>query len=335
MSSARLLTHLVSGAAGQDGILLTRRLLAAGHRVVACVAPGAAPSALLDGAEVVEHDVRDTDAFATLLTRTGADVVHNLAALSSVAACWEDPAASQEINQDAVLGMLDVLRGHDRAVTFVQASSADIVGAGDGPGSTVTEDTPLAPVSPYAEHKAAAHRAVRTARADGHRATNLILFGHTSVLHAPRFVLPRITTQVAQLARAGGDTVWLQAPGVRRDWGAAGDFVRAFALAASATPGDFVIGTGDLLDLREIAGWALARAGVEARVARPEDAPERPHDFDGLRADASRAAGVLGWRPAITLRAEIERMVDIELRRAGTDRTLDDVAEELDAGPRC
>ena len=111
MSSARLLTHLVTGAAGQDGILLTRRLLAAGHRVVACVAPGAAPSALLDGAEVVEHDVRDTDAFATLLTRTGADVVHNLAALSSVAASWEDPAASQEINQDAVLGMLDVLRG--------------------------------------------------------------------------------------------------------------------------------------------------------------------------------------------------------------------------------
>jgi len=311
-------THLITGASGQDGILLTRRLIGEGQHVVACIAPGTAASDLLHGAEIVEHDVRDTDAFAALLARTLPVAVHNLAALSSVAASWEDPVASTAVNYEAVAGMLDVLRVSSRPPVFVQASSADIVGRGAGPGTVVDADTPLAPLSPYAEAKAAAHRGVQAARADGISATNLILFGHTSSLHAPTFVLPRITTQAAELATSGGDTLWLHAPEIRRDWGSAADFARAFVLAVPAAPGDYVIGTGELHDLREIAGWALSRAGVTARVARPADAPERPHDVDGLRADPSHAASTLGWRPEATLRSTIEEMVDAEVRRRST-----------------
>lgn len=313
-------THLVTGAAGQDGVLLSRLLVGEGHRVLACVSPGSRNAGRLpDGVEVVEHDVRDIAAFARLVAAHRPTAVHNLAALSSVAASWDDPEASRRVNEHAVTGMLEVLASTQEPPAFVQASSADIVGRAGGPGAPVTEETPLAPVSPYGEAKAAAHRAVQAARDEGLPATNLILFGHTSELHAATFVLPRITNQAAELATTGGDTLWLFAPEVRRDWGSAADFVRAFALAAAGPAGDYVIGTGELHELREIAGWALERAQVDARVARPDDAPQRPNDVDGLRADTSRAVSRLGWTPQVALRTEIERMVDAELRRRRPD----------------
>jgi GDPmannose 4,6-dehydratase len=233
--------------------------------------------------------------------------VHNLAALSSVGLSWKDPDTTRAINQDAVLGMLDVLLEQgDEAPAFVQASSAEIFGP-VGDGARVDEQTPLNPTSPYAEAKAGAHLAVISARDAGLRASNLVLFGHTSVLHAPTFALPSITRQAAEVALGVRDAVELANPSTTRDWGAADDFVRAFALVAEGRGDDFVVATGVLHQLREVAGWALASGG-----------PGRPHDFGGLRGDPAKAAQLLGWRPTITLRAQIERMTAVEMRRQTT-----------------
>jgi GDPmannose 4,6-dehydratase len=311
-------THLITGVGGQDGVLLARQLVARGDRVTGTVPPGTeAPTpALLTDVEIVEHDARDAASFDRLLTDLRPDVVHNLAALSSVAESWEATTEAREVNQSAVEEMLDVLRARsDRAPQFVHASTSDIFGTADGPGSLVDEATRLAPLSPYGEAKAAAHLAVQRARDDGLRATNLILFGHTSVLQAAHFVLPTVASQAAEVAFGTKEAITLRDPTVRRDWGSAPDFVRAFVQAAGASAGDFVIGTGVLHSLAEIAGWALEAAGAPGDALLASGEPPRGADIDGLRADPAAAARLLHWAPAITLRAEIRHMVAVAVRR--------------------
>lgn len=327
-------THLVTGVAGQDGVLLARHLLRRGERVVGTVRDlrdQRSMACYLDGVEVVEHDVRDADGFAVLLDRYRPVAVHNLAAMSSVGASWDDVETTRSVNEVAVTDMVAVLaaRGPD-APAFVQASSSEIFGP-VATGTTVDESAQLHPVSPYAEAKAAAHRTAAAAREAGLRATNLVMFGHTSPIHAPTFVLPRIARCAAEVALGRREVVELQDPTVRRDWGAAADYVEAFALAVDAPAGDFVIGTGEVHALRDVVDWALAAAGVPGTplVATGE---ARPHDFGGVAADPAHAAAVLGWRPRTPLRRVVEQMVVADLARLGSGREQD-VAYLGEEGP--
>lgn len=308
-------THLVTGVTGQDGVLLARLLRARGERVVGLVRPGS-PSAptmapYLDGVELVECDLSSLPDVGAAVDAAEPDAIHHLAGLSSVGRSWDDPESTYAVNAGAAQVVLDV--AVERDIPLVHASSSEIVGAGDGP--LVTETTPLAPVNPYGDAKAAAHRAVDAARASGARATNLVLFGHTSPLQGPDFVLPTITRQVAEVALGRRDTVSLRDPSVARDWGAAVDVVRAFAAAVEAPPGDYVVATGELHSLGEVAAWALTAAGVPAGPPATSGEAARPHDVTGLVGDASLAALVLGWRPAAPLRAVVEQMVRVELER--------------------
>ncbi len=224
--------HLVTGAGGQDGILLARLLSSAGHRVVATTLSGERDLlSELPGVEVVALDVRDTDAYEKLIWEHRPDVVHHLAALSSVGASWDDPAGTREVNQTAVEAVLSRLDAS--GPRFVFASSSEVFG--QVASGVASPATPLAPVNPYGEAKAAAHRAVVAARGAGVAATNLILFGHTSALHDDRFVLPTIVRQAVEVARGDRDVLELRDPTIARDWGSAHDFVRAFALRRRRT----------------------------------------------------------------------------------------------------
>ena len=311
-------THLITGASGQDGIWLTRHLLGRGQRVVAGVSANTDPGRLgyLAGAEVRPLDVRDASAVRALVTETEADVVHNLAALSSVGDSWDGPDLVDEINRAAVEDLVTVLADCPREVTLVHASSAEVFGP--VAGGVVDEDTPLAPVSPYGIAKAAAHRAVAAARADGLRSTNLILFGHTSPLHAARFAIPTLVRQAAEVGLGSRDKLALRDPTTTRDWGSAADYVRAFALAAEGPAGDYVIATGRLHALAELGAWALAAAGVDDHEVTTSGAPARPGDFDRVLADPTRAATTLGWRSTIPLDSEVRRMVRVEQTRLTT-----------------
>lgn len=326
-------THLVTGVAGQDGVLLARHLRRDGERVVGTVRDDRDQRAMacyLDGVEVVEHDVCDLDGFRALLDRFHPAAVHNLAAMSSVGASWDDVETTHAVNEHAVTGMLEALLAvGDDAPAFVQASSSEIFGP-VASGTAVDETTPLHPVSPYAEAKAAAHRAVVDAREAGLHATNLVMFGHTSPVHAPTFVLPRITRMAAEVALGRRHRIELHDPTVSRDWGAAVDHVSAFALAVDAPAGDYVIGTGELHTLGEVVAWALAAAGVP-------DAPlvttgeSRPNDFGDVVADTSRATAVLGWKPRMPLRRVVEQMVTVDLARleSGADQDAAYLESEL------
>ncbi|GAA4109600.1 GDP-mannose 4,6-dehydratase [Nocardioides fonticola] len=325
------LTHLVTGVAGQDGVHLARLLHAAGHRVVGTVSDASEPETLvyLEGIELAAHDVRDSRGFARLLERVRPDVVHNLAALSSVGASWEAEELTLAVNRDAVVAMLAVLREHAErhgsAPRFLQASSSEIFGPAT-PGAVLDEDSPLAPVSPYGRAKAAAHEAVVAARASGLDAANLVLFGHTGPLHAAHFALPTTCRQAVEVAAGRRERLELRDPSVERDWGGAADFMAAWAqVALSPDPAqDVVVATGQLHRLGEVATWALAAAGAPADprligdLAGPEQVPARPHDVTGVRGDASRLAARYAWTPSRQLRAVIETMVAVEEQRLRT-----------------
>lgn len=313
-------THLITGVAGQDGVLLARLLRNRGDHAVGTILPnrGQPPLArYLAGVDLLPMDVRDRDAFADLVESLRPDVVHNLAAVSSVGDSWAEPELTEEVNHTAVCDMLDVLRsvrehtGH--APSFIQASSAEIFGPDHA--VPVDEGTPLAPASPYGVAKAGAHRAVARARDEGVAATNLVLFGHTSPLHDPRFVLRSITYQAAEVALGQRANVTLRDPSTQRDWGAAADYVRAFAAAVDGTPGDYVIATGQLHALTEVTGWALAALGPPVTPPGRSGEPVRPTDFGGVTGNSARAKEVLGWKPEIPLATVIADMARVDLRR--------------------
>ncbi|KQY56938.1 MULTISPECIES: GDP-mannose 4,6-dehydratase [unclassified Nocardioides] len=334
-------THLVTGVGGQDGILLARHLLAAGDRVIGTVTTHDDPrlAVYLPGVTLEELDVRSTASFESLVRQHRPDAVHNLAALSSVGASWDSPELTDAVNHRAVLGMLSVISSS--GMDFIQASSSEIFGPVEA--GAVTEDTPLNPVSPYGEAKTHAHVAVAEARTAGARASNLVLFGHTSPLHDAGFVLPTIARQAAEVALGRADGIALRDPSVTRDWGAAADHVRAFALAVGAPYGEYVIATGRTHRLADVAAWALEAARADPspvpddpspvpddpqnsrrvdqnsrRVVRASGEQARRNDFGGAYGDSTRAATNLGWWPTITLRETIEQMVRAELARLRT-----------------
>lgn len=305
-------THLITAVTSQDGIWLARLLASLGHRVVGTVLPGGDERLVyLPGVQVELLDVRDATAFAVVVDDVRPDVVHNLAALTSVADSWAGADDVRAVNQHAVERMLDVLLDRSRsAPRFVQASSGEVFG--DVSSQThADEETPLRPVSPYGEAKAAAHRAVQEARSSGLQATNLILFGHTSPLQPTRFAIPLVAEQAAAVALGKQDAVVLRDPSSCRDWGSAPDFVRAYAAAAEAPAGDFIVATGTLHALEEVGRWALTVAGVPDAEVRSSGAPPRPHDVAREHPVVERTARLLGWTAEVALRDEVERMVRV------------------------
>lgn len=342
--------HLVTGVTGQDGVHLARALHAAGHVVVGTWLPEHRSPHLVhlprsDRLRLAALDVRDDATFAQLLEQHRPDVVHHLAALSSVGDSWQQRDLTDEVNHRAVVRMLARLeehaQRHGRAPRLLFASSSEIFGAAV-PGALLDERSPLRPVSPYGEAKARAHEAVVAARARGLDATSLVLFGHTSPLHAPRFVLRQIVRQSAERALGRREVVAVRDPSVARDWGSAPDLMRAFVAAAAAErTEDLVVATGRAHTLGEIAEWAADAAARDAAdtsggradaalvVGGPDTA--RPRDVTGVCGDASRAEAVLGWRPTVPLRAEVERMVRVDLRRLRTGVEEDPALLDLPA----
>lgn len=337
-------THLVTGVTGQDGVHLARALLAAGEHVVGThLGPDPGPYGVyLDGVVLTPLDVRDDARFAALLEEHRPDVVHHLAALSSVGDSWTHRELTDEVDHRAVVRMLARLEAHAQrhggAPRLLLASSSEVFGEAPA-GSVLDAGAPLRPVSPYGEAKARAQEAVAQARERGLDAASLILFGHTSCLHAPRFVLRRIARLSAEVALGRAEAVTVRDPSVRRDWGSAPDLVRAFVAAAGvADLEDVVVATGVVHALGEVAGWAREAAtravgGAAGTAADTGDAglrsggeePSRPHDVTDVRGDPARAAAVLGWRPQVTLRDEIERMarVDVVRLRRGIEESVD------------
>ncbi|HEY0904796.1 MAG TPA: GDP-mannose 4,6-dehydratase [Marmoricola sp.] len=300
-------THLITGVTGQDGILLARHLSGLDGRVVGTIRPGsprarARAAVYLPGVDVVEHDIRDTDGFRTILERHAPAQVYNLAAISSVGASWERPEEAEEINGAAVAGMLDVLDDHP-AIRFLQAGSAEQ----DGPAA-----------SPYSSAKSAAQQHVTAARERGLFACVALLHIHESPVRHPGFVVRKITRAAAAIRMGVQEELTLGSLDVRRDWGAAVDTVRAFpAMLALDAPADLQVATGTIHSLHDVLDCAFAAAGLgdPDRFVRQDRGLTRPADAALLQGDPTPLREATGWEPRWTFEEMVAHMVRTDLQR--------------------
>ncbi|MEV7398338.1 GDP-mannose 4,6-dehydratase [Aeromicrobium sp. NPDC092404] len=319
-------TALVTGAGGQDGVLLARHLLAGGYRVVGTVQPGATAPMLpyLDGVQLEPHDLRDAAGLDRLLAAHEPDEVYNLAGFTSVGASWDAEELVHEVNTAAVESMLDsLLAMRDRtgaAPRFFQASSSEVFGP--RAPNPQDESTPHAPASPYAVSKSRAQQATVRARQDhGLFACVGILYNHESPLRGAGFVTRKIVRAAVEISEGRRDAISLGNLDVSRDWGAARDYVTAMHLALGHDePGDYVLATGVLRSLQDLLELAFGAVGIADPwpYVQQDPALMRKADAPGLSGDASRAREVLGWTAATSFEQLVAEMVEVELQRVRT-----------------
>lgn len=316
---------LITGVGGQDGVLLARELLAHGRTVVGTVSPGTLAghpmTPYFSGVTVLEHDVRDGAGFARLLEDHHPDDIFNLAAFSSVGLSWGESELVAETNGMAVLRMLEALRSHrDRhgeAPRFYQASTSEIFGLADE--QPQTETTPHHPRSPYAVAKSFAHHlTVNFRESYGLHTCSGILYNHESPLRGETFVTRKITRAAAEISLGLRAELTLGNLDVRRDWGAAVDFVRAMRLVLEQPePVDYVVATGIAHSLEDFLTLSFAAAGLDDpwQYVRQDPSLVRPADVVDLRGDATKAREQLDWVPQVSFEQLVEDMVRVDLLR--------------------
>jgi GDPmannose 4,6-dehydratase len=307
---------LITGAGGQDAHYLARQLLAEGVEVHA-LAHDAEPTPSLPDVELHPGDVTRADEVSALVLDLAPDELYNLAAVSSVARSWEQPALTYAVNGTGAVNLLEAVHllqqrsGH--RVRMVQASSAEIFGNPER--SPQDEDTPIRPVNPYGAAKAFAHHACRVSRARDVHAATVILYNHESPLRPRHFVTRKITSTVAAISRGEADRLVLGNLDARRDWGWAPDYVDAMVRAARADrPDDFVIATGVSHSVRDFVAAAFRQVGIDnwEQLVTTDAALTRPAEATDLVGDATRARTALGWSPGVDFHTVVQRMVEAE-----------------------
>lgn len=313
---------LVTGIAGQDGGYLAEQLVAQGRRVHGVVGPDLDGehlpqhlAALGDGLTLHRADLRELETLTALIDEVQPDWLFNLAGISSVAASWDDPVGTLDVNARPVLGMLEhLLRRQNQEASrtrFVQASSGEIF-AGAGDQTAITESSRISPVNPYGAAKALAHHAVGMYRSRGLHCSSLILFNHESPRRPPHFVTRKVTAGVAAIAAGAADRLTLGNLTVKRDWGWAPDYTRAMLLAAAADePSDYVVATGQAHSLLELVATAFAAVGIGdwEHYVVSDASLTRPADAEVLIGDPTSLRTRLGWSPTMDFRQMVAAMV--------------------------
>lgn len=308
---------LITGAAGQDGILLSQDLLASGAEVVGLVKPGTDTSFLLRYApavQVIDCDLSDSVSLRRALDDASADEIYNLGGISSIVESFNDPVGTHAVNVGAVRTILEALAenpGHGR---LVQASSGTIFEKTDV--APQNEATPRAPHSPYAKAKAEAMDLIAQYRSDhGVHASAAILYNHESPLRGSGFVTRRITEGVARIAAGQQQGLELGNLDVSRDWGWAPDYVRGMQLMMrTAEPRDYILATGLTHQLSEFLQLAFAAVGIDnwaEHVTVREDL-KRDSDPVALKGNSSAAYRDLSWQHTKSFAEMVQAMVDFD-----------------------
>ena len=293
---------LITGAAGQDGTILSHLLSRDGVQIVGLVKPGTDASALRRYApeiEIIEADLSETDELRRIAIDARPDQIFNLGGFTSPAESWEHAQETRHVNVDAVAALLDA-QAHLPGSRLFQASSASIFEGVDR--SPQTERMERLPKSPYGQSKAEAMDLVNTARDRGQFAVCGILYNHESPLRSDNFVTRKISKGVARIAAGLQEVIDLGDIEVARDWGWAPDYVRAMRLMLDADiPHDYVLATGISHRLSFFIAKAFAAVGIHDWQDKVSAHSDRKHGADtNLLVGDSRAAYLeLGWRHTI------------------------------------
>jgi GDPmannose 4,6-dehydratase len=312
---------VITGITGQDGSYLAELLLDNGYEVVGVVRRSSTPNYwriehLLDRITLRPADLLDQLSLLRLIQDVRPHEFYNLAAMSFVPASWDQPLLTGDFNAMGVTRLLEAVRQVDPAIKIYQASSSEMYGrVREVPQ---TELTPFYPRSPYGVSKVFGHYiTVNYRESYGLFAVSGILFNHESPRRGVEFVTRKVTDGVARIKLGLADHLDLGNLDAMRDWGFAGDYVRAMWLMLQQPKADdYVIATGISHSVKDLVQVAFGHAGLEwQKYVRTDPALLRPAEVDHLVGDASKAKRVLGWQPGVTFKGLIQMMVDEDLTR--------------------
>jgi GDPmannose 4,6-dehydratase len=314
-------TALITGITGQDGSYLAEHLIELGYRVAGMTRRSSTVTVeriehIIDRIELIQGDLLDQNSLASALREVEPDEVYNLAAQSFVPTSWNQPVLTGEFTALGVTRLLEAIRQVNPAIRFYQASSSEMFGA-------VTEVpqhelTRLHPRSPYGVAKVYAHWiTVNYRESYGLFAVSGILFNHESPRRGLEFVTRKVSDGVARIKLGLSYELRLGNLDATRDWGFAGDYVRAMHLMLQQEdPSDYVIATGETHSVRELCEVAFAHVGLDWQpYVKTDQALVRPAEVEALVGDASKARRELGWIPSVRFDALIRMMVDADLER--------------------
>ena len=312
---------VITGITGQDGSYLAELLLDKGYEVTGVVRRLSAANFwriehLLDRIVLRPADLLDQLSLIRVVQEVRPQEFYNLAAMSFVPASWDQPLLTGEFNSQGVTRVLEAIRQVDPGIRIYQASSSEMYGrVREVPQ---TELTPFYPRSPYGVSKVFGHYiTVNYRESYGIFAVSGILFNHESPRRGIEFVTRKVTDGVARIKLGLSDHLGLGNLDACRDWGFAGDYVRAMWLMLQQdTADDYVISTGVSHSVRQLVETAFGHAGLDWRkYVRVDPAFLRPAEVDHLIGDSGKARRVLGWEPQVSFEKLIAMMVDADVER--------------------
>ena len=314
-------TALITGITGQDGSYLADFLLKKGYFVV-----GLKRRSSIICTDRIDHiynsinfkmeyfNLNDPGCFWRLLLKYRPDEIYNLAAQSHVRVSFDTPEETVQSVAMGPLRMLEAVRTIDptgNQIKFYQASSSEMFG--DNPNYPFNEESRLMPASPYACAKVFSHNLVRNYRESyGVHASSGILFNHESPRRGETFVTRKITIAAVKIKMGLQDKLYLGNLDAKRDWGFAGDYVKAMWLMLQQDiPDDYVISTGETYSVKEFLECVFDYAGldvdkyveIDTRLFRPQEVPY-------LLGDSTKAKNVLGWEPEVKFEELAKMMYD-------------------------
>ncbi len=317
---------IITGITGQDGSYLAELLLEQGYEVVGVVRRSSAPNywriePLLDRLTLRPADLLDQLSLIRLIDEVRPHELYNLAAMSFVPASWDQPLLTGEFNALGVTRVLDAIRQVDTSIKFYQASSSEMFGkVREVPQS---EATPFYPRSPYGVAKVFGHHITVNYRESYDLfACSGILFNHESPRRGLEFVTRKVSDGVARIKLGLADHLSLGNLDAHRDWGFAGDYVRAMWLMLQQDESsDYVVATGVSHSVKELVEIAFTHAGLEWQShVQTDQSLLRPAEVDHLIGDPSKARRNLGWAPTIDFKGLVGRMVDADLECLATSK---------------
>jgi GDPmannose 4,6-dehydratase len=314
-------TALITGVTGQDGSYLADFLLGKGYEIFGLIRRISTPNLsriehIADRITFLEGDLTDQSSLNAAVQTAQPDEVYNLAAQSFVATSWNQPVLTGDVTGLGVVRVLEAVRYFSPNARFYQASSSEMFGSVDEVPQN--ENSNFHPRSPYAIAKIFGyHSTINYRESYNLFACNGILFNHESPRRGIEFVTKKITDGVAKIYCGLAKDLRLGNLDAKRDWGYAGDYVRAmWLMLQQEKPDDYVVATGESHTVREFVDIAFSTVGLnwqdyvqqDMRFMRPADVPE-------LRGDAAKAAEKLNWKPEISFEKLIKMMVEEDMDR--------------------
>jgi GDPmannose 4,6-dehydratase len=315
-------TALVTGITGQDGSYLAELLLEQGYRVVGMTRRTSTEvheriEHIVDDVEIVSGDLLDQSSITSIVNEVRPREIYNLAAQSFVPASWSQPVLTGEFTALGVTRVLEAIRHVDPTIRFYQASSSEMFG--NAVESPQIETTAFYPRSPYGVAKVYGHWiTVNYRESYGLYACSGICFNHESARRGKEFVTRKISDGVARIKLGLANELRLGNLDAHRDWGYAGDYVRAmWMMLQQESPDDYVIATGRTHSVRDFVRIAFEAAGLGSFEPYVVIDPRfvRPAEVDRLIGDASKARRVLGWEAEVSFERLVTMMVEADLDR--------------------